>query len=246
MAAVAERIEAPVSAAEQLADLRRQIADRVAQRDLALRKQRECEADAVQHQSTIDRVPMFQAKLEELFERKATGDAKAAKEIEAVTKDVETMTEMAERAKLELHGCRAAARKFGQEAADAQARIDELRREYRPVAAAIACERKDTARAAYRIAAGRLFGAEGLECYAWSEAAAMFARDALGLRSSELLAADLHLEDYAGVLTIPTTITNSETLKGAYQEWWEFDLRQRFAQRVSEILAQLHSEFGLP
>ena len=249
MAAVLERIEveAPVSAAEQLADLRRQIADRVAQRDLALRKQRECEADAVQHQSTIDRVPMFQAKLEELFERKATGDAKAAKEIEAVTKDVETMTEMAGRAKLELHGCRAGAKRFAKEAADADAQIDGLSRVLTREVSHTLTHDNTADRAAHRVVLAEFVDAKVVEFFARGHARFVFAKDVLGLTKSELLRVDLHECHLGGRFAMQTTASNAEYHAGeGYLCAWGFDRREAFEKRVAEIVAELTTQFWLP
>lgn len=247
MAAVAERIEveAPVSAAEQLADLRRQIADKVAQRDLALRKQRECEADGQQHQTSIDRLPVFEDKLAALFEAKAAGDAKAAKECLAVEKDVATMREMAGRAKLELTGCRAAAKRFAKEAADADAQIDELRYEEARVRVRILIETFLASRAEYRRQCEQFAIGPMAQHFAMAAATVALARE-IGLAGSELTAADLR--DPEPGYAFQTSLSNTETVRGMFVDAWCFgqQAREPFARHVAGAVAQLRASLALP
>jgi len=112
-----------------LAAIQKDIADATAALNRAESERARCESEAVQLQAVVDRLPIFRETVTALYEAQASGDGSAAKKIPAVEKDLETQAEISGRAELNARGVRAASKKFAQQVADAQARIEALRTE---------------------------------------------------------------------------------------------------------------------
>ena len=230
-----------------LAAIRKGIADATAALNRAESERARCEGEAVQLQAIVDRLPVFREKLAALYEAQASGDESAAKKIVAVEKDLETQVDISGRAELNLRGVKAAARKFQQRAADAEAQIESLRGQAKDAALAILIDVANRSRNEYR-ADCRRFAAEAMLRHAVVTAAVnAFAQDVLGLSKAKLLAADLHTDDRL-TLAVPITVTNDEQIRGEYRTWADFndELAEPLSQRVAELTAKLRTDLGLP
>jgi hypothetical protein len=228
-----------------LAAIRKGIADATAALNRAESERVRCEAEAVQLQAIVDRLPVFREKVAALYEAQASGDESAAKKILAVEKDLETQAEISGRAELNVRGVRAAARKFQHQVEAAQNEVERLRREFKRAAVGILHDMFLASRREYKQACAAFAAGPMTQHFAIAAAAAALARE-LGLSKQEMTQADLR--DPTPGFGFQTSLTNNEMQRdGSFVEGWTFYYEQQepFARRTAEQAAKLRAELGI-